>query len=191
MHLVLMVLLIPCSSAKTLPSPFSNLTDHQIQTALTPWDWNIHPINTTTSSCPDASHTLGMFAAINVIGVVVSLISGHRDFVHIITCKILGRSNSQFWFLSVILQIGWHIGASFLNAFLVSKVPGYSPVPVSQLAWLFLARPRLTLIRTGVYRNTAMASTVTEIILQFFWRIYNGSYCALCICERILSFRPS
>jgi hypothetical protein len=68
----------------------------------------------------------------------------------------------------------FHLAINFLNAFIVSKAPGYGGTPIAPLSFLWCARPRLSWLaiiliairpNDALYFSCAISSLTVEIIL--------------------------
>jgi hypothetical protein len=178
--LLLAILLVTTVSAQALLPAYQNSTDTELRAALIPWSWHVTPNVIAPGRCQDASRTLGMFAAINVVGTIFALVVGYQPIAHRVSFGLWAHPDSKAWFLTVPIQLGLHVGGAYLNALIVSRSKNYDDVPVTPLALLFLARPRLAwiflmfLIRQKPYRNAATATLISEVILQFFGAITMG-----------------
>ncbi|KAH8906638.1 hypothetical protein BR93DRAFT_937628 [Coniochaeta sp. PMI_546] len=127
------------------------------------------------TSCPSGGHTLLMFACVNLVVGLLSLVIGYRPNVYMITLGCFGRyrvSNSwiAFGVLSVCLQLAANaiIGAS------IRLVPGYSHLNVWRIMLLLVARPRVSWAvllsahsdyEQSEYRGSASSAFMAEFVL--------------------------
>ena len=162
-----------------LPANWTNLLHVQYK-ELIPWSWNVtSSIEEAQVTCPKAESQLTAFAGINLLLFLLTPIFGRRTVVYLFTCRLCGKKDSSGW-KSVGLGVGFavlHLVINFVNAFIVSKAPGYGDTSVSPLAFLWCARPRLSwfaivLVVIGpndvLYLSCAISSLTVEIILQLF-----------------------
>ena len=158
---------------------------------LRPWNWKFayhgRAISgiTKAPSCPSIGIILGSIGIVNGVVGITSYLLANRLAVHYTTCKLFGRPGSRLWPISVTLDVGIHLGASFLNAYLVWRVPGFEGTPFGELVLLWSSRPRLGWIvvfiaasyknkRPDWYISAAVSSMLTEVILQLVGAVYIG-----------------
>ncbi|KAH0562737.1 hypothetical protein GP486_002600 [Trichoglossum hirsutum] len=112
-----------------------------------PWTWTIISEDPTIAKCPSPKAILGTYAGINAAVSGLSLVFGHRWVVNKLTCGLMGHYGSRSWKWAWIIPLALQIGAAFAVATLIKRTTHYkADVPLYELSFLLLARPRLSYI---------------------------------------------
>lgn len=130
-----------------------------INADLIPWSYVI--TSDDPSKCPSSAAILGTFAAINILSSLFSIIVGHRKVVKMLTFGLLGSKDyiSATLFVQWLIPLACQLGSNAINAYLMSKVPGYKVTfPIGQLVVLYAARPRFSWIVLAMF---TLRSTIT------------------------------
>jgi hypothetical protein len=163
---------------------------------ILPWDWVLTPQPGSNKTCPAPSSVLGTFVAVNVITSLVSIISGHRRFIRLVTCGWLGEMMSQGWMRSWLLALGLQFAANATIAAIFKHTPGYmATFTIGELMLLFFARPRLSWIvllflsfyrtknplhiargseRDYPYYSACMSQIMVELVMQLIALVLMG-----------------
>ncbi|OCK83081.1 hypothetical protein K432DRAFT_379848 [Lepidopterella palustris CBS 459.81] len=126
---------------------------------LIPWPYVITADD--GSKCPSSTAILGTFAAINILSSLLGVAVGHRKVVKTLTFGLLGSKDdiSAILFVQWLIPLACQLGSNAINAYLMSKVPGYTVTfPIGQLVVLYAARPRFSWIVLAMF---TLRSTIT------------------------------
>jgi hypothetical protein len=151
----------------------SNTTNNQ----YFPWSWSVssqfeHP------SCPPSSSILGLYAAINAICTVLSVLAGNSFIIRTITCGLFGNEDGKPWRYMWILPFSLQLGANACIAALTKAVPGYdNQFKIWELMLFYTLRPRLAWIILGLiaeadtkhgkpWRTSFISNMYAEVLLQ-------------------------
>lgn len=134
--------------------------------------------------CPTRTQKLGVFALVNVITLISTLLLGRRDVVYFITRGKFGRpEGNEFWPIYALSFALLGVISNVINAGIVHNTPGYSGVPIGDLALLFCSRPRLAWIgvlfigigrQKTIYFGIATTAMIGEVVLQLLGSVYLG-----------------
>jgi len=180
----------------------SNIT----QADLIPWDWSITPLDLSNHHCQPPSHILGVFAVVNVISSLLSLVCGNRILIKRVTCGYMGKSNSKWWAVTWVVQCGLMLGANAFNAWLTVSNSQYN-LEVAPKIWdlmlFYCTRPRLSWITLVIAENfhegnnfgqwwtsAAMQTQVTEAVMILFGSLYRSDS-SPCLISRLPAATPS
>jgi hypothetical protein len=152
--------------------------------SLLPWGWRVKSTDP-HFPCPSNVQKLASFAVINVIMSICNLILGRRDVVEWLSFRRLGNKDGYpyFWPFFALLTVTLNLLANFINALLVKRAPGFSQVPLADLALFWFTRPRLAWMATAlvkiqkerkIYTSLATTSLLAEAILQALGSFYLG-----------------
>ncbi len=143
------------------------------------WDWAValdrERARELPPNCPSRFSKLGSFVVVNLVTLIATVIAGRRQVVHFITRGFWGKLGSPWWPVIALLTTGLLIGVNFINAYLVQTTPGFSSVPMTELALLWLCRPRLSWVailmvkvdwENGTYVSVGAAAVFSEVLLQ-------------------------
>ncbi|KAH7070491.1 hypothetical protein BKA63DRAFT_579088 [Paraphoma chrysanthemicola] len=151
---------------------------------LFPWSWHVRmeadapqdrTHDTRNRKCPSRFEKLGIFALLNIVTLVGTVLLCRRTIIEKLTRGYLGKPGSKLWIVSGLASAGLSVGANFINAILVQKADGYHDVPVVQLALLWCSRPRIAWIagalilfecEQSMYFAVGASSVLSELILQ-------------------------
>ncbi|KAH0559313.1 hypothetical protein GP486_004176 [Trichoglossum hirsutum] len=156
---------------------------------LFPWKWYIHytpPNGTRTApppTCPSNLSKLGAFVLVNAVILLVTAILGRATVVQAVTFGKLGTPGSPFWPFTALCTTGLSILANFANAYIVHSTPGYGHTSTTELALLWLSRPRISWVAVvlvmiererGMYFSVGASALLSEVILQTLGAVYLG-----------------
>jgi len=142
-----------------------------------PWSWSVssqseHPI------CPPSSSILGLYAAINAVCTILSILAGNSSIIRIITCGMFGNEDGNPWRYMWILPFGLQLGANACVAALTKSAPGYADqFQIWELMLFYTLRPRLSWIILGFiadvstkrgkpWRSSFISNMIAELLLQ-------------------------
>lgn len=147
---------------------------------MIPWGWTIKPSK--GSNCSSNRWKLGSFALVNITTFLAMALS-QRTRIRQIARDFLGHHRRpQSWYSKGALIAALQILASYINALLVRRTPGYEDVPVTQLMLLWCSMPRvlawLPVLLVGIQPletmniSAAVSCLFAEAILQGFASYY-------------------
>jgi len=142
-----------------------------------PWSWSVssqseHPV------CPPSSNILGLYAAINAVCTILSILAGNSSIIRIITCGMFGNEDGNPWRYMWILPFGLQLGANACVAALTKSAPGYADqFQIWELMLFYTLRPRLSWIILGFiadvstkrgkpWRSSFISNMIAELLLQ-------------------------
>lgn len=155
---------------------------------MIPWHWRLEPnrclpnVNY-TEKCPSNAAKLVIFAAVNAVMLLATLIFGRRTIINRLTCGCLGGAHSKWWFVSAIIVVALQLVSNLLNALLIRRTPGYSHISIGGLTLLWCTRPRMSWLaillisvraEEAMYFSAAASSLLAEIVLQMLGSYYMG-----------------
>ncbi|KAE9372545.1 hypothetical protein N431DRAFT_466789 [Stipitochalara longipes BDJ] len=173
-----------------LPANWSYLF-HPLRKDLVPWHWNVSwsPVVEESATevlkpphCPSTGAKLGAFAAVNAAMAIIMPVLGRRSVIFIVTFGLLGKPDSNLWWLSGILTVSLHILSNAINAILIQRTAGFASVDVGQLVLLWCTRPRLAwmvmlylmpreadkTMYTGATASTLFAEIILQLVSAYF-----------------------
>ncbi|KAI9652470.1 MAG: hypothetical protein M1829_001531 [Trizodia sp. TS-e1964] len=148
-----------------------------------PTQWTIELEDANGTSCPSARTILGLFATVNVVVCLFSILTGHSKLVRGLSCGLMGRNETTSWLFTWIIPVALQLGGNALIAYMIQQTPGYkSSFAIWELMLFLCARPRLSWFALAVlhlcmrgsgsrakkvaYRTAYFSTLAAEFVLQ-------------------------
>ncbi|KAK5659489.1 hypothetical protein OQA88_690 [Cercophora sp. LCS_1] len=143
-----------------------------------PWSWSVSSTSSDHPTCPSSQSILGLYAAINAVCTVLSVLAGNSFIVNKSTCGLLGNEKGRPWMYMWILPFGLQLGANASIATLTKLTPGYADqFTIWELMLFYTLRPRLAWIFLGFiaevktkggrpWRTSFISNMIAELLLQ-------------------------
>jgi hypothetical protein len=103
-----------------------------------------HIATDSTTTCPSPAAILGIFAAVNGVVSVLSVICGHQRVINIVTFKLCGHEDSKSWRYMWIVSVGLQLAANAAVAALIRNAAGIDTFKIWDFMLFYVARPRLS-----------------------------------------------
>lgn len=152
-----------------------------------PWSWSVSSTVSDGPTCPSSQSILGLYAAINAVCTVLSILAGNSFIVNKSTCGLLGNEKGRPWTYMWILPFGLQLGANASIAALTKLTPGYGDrFTIWELMLFYTLRPRLAWIFLGFisdvktkhgrpWRTSFISNMIAELLLQLIALYTAGS----------------